>query len=219
VLCLGLVYYRKKLSIFLFLVALFAVPFLGELLVSLHRPIFLGRTLIWLMIPLFLALAAGIVQLRFRILMLIVAGSIATSYLFSAGDYYRFAQKEDWRNPAGYVANFVEKDDLVLFNSNAVRIPFDYYFKTWEDLYDLQVEKHGVPLDLFDDGILEPRMTTNDIPGLISLLQGHDRVWLVYSHDSYTDPMGLIPQTLASKMKLIEERDFYGVQVQLYENP
>jgi hypothetical protein len=219
VLCLGLVYYRKKLSIFLFLAALFAVPFLGELLVSLHRPIFLGRTLIWLMIPLFLALAAGIVQLRFRILMLIVAGSIATSYLFSAGDYYRFAQKEDWRNPAGYVANFVEKDDLVLFNSNAVRIPFDYYFKTWEDLYDLQVEKHGVPLDLFDDGILEPRMTTNDIPGLISLLQGHDRVWLVYSHDSYTDPMGLIPQTLASKMKLIEERDFYGVQVQLYENP
>ncbi len=219
VLCLGLVYYRKKLSIFLFLAALFAVPFLGELLVSLHRPIFLGRTLIWLMIPLFLALAAGIVQLRFRILMLIVAGSIATSYLFSAGDYYRFAQKEDWRNPAGYVANFVEKDDLVLFNSNAVRIPFDYYFKTWEDLYDLQVEKHGVPLDLFDDGILEPRMTINDIPGLISLLQGHDRVWLVYSHDSYTDPMGLIPQTLASKMKLIEERDFYGVQVQLYENP
>jgi len=72
---------------------------------------------------------------------------------------------------------------------------------------------------LFDSSILEPKMTTNDIPGLISLVSRHDRVWLVYSHDSYTDPMGLIPQTLASKMKLIQKRDCYGVQVQLYETP
>jgi mannosyltransferase len=63
------------------------------------------------------------------------------------------------------------------------------------------------------------KMTESDIPGLISLLHGHDRVWLVYSHDFYTDPLGLIPRTLASQMKLIRTRDFYGGQVQLYENP
>jgi hypothetical protein len=62
-------------------------------------------------------------------------------------------------------------------------------------------------------------MTTNDIPGLISLLSGRNRVWLVYSHASYTDPMGLIPQTLAAQMKLIRTREFYGGQVQLYGNP
>ncbi len=196
VLCFGLVYYRKKLSIFFFLAALFAISFLGELIVSLHRPIFLGRTLIWITIPLFLVLAAGIAQLRFRLLMIVVAGILATNYLFSAGDYYRFVQKEDWSNAAGYVAFYVEKDDLILFNSNFVEIPFDYYFKTYEDGYSLQVEKHGVPLDLFDSGILEPKMTTNDIPKLISLLRGHNRVWLVYSHDSYTDPMGLIRKRL-----------------------
>jgi hypothetical protein len=100
-----------------------------------------------------------------------------------------------------------------------VEIPFDYYFKTYEDLYSIQVEKQGVPLDLFGSRILEPKMTTNDIPKLISLLRGHDRVWLVYSHHWYTDPMGIIPQTLASQMKLIQKRDFYGGQVQLYENP
>jgi hypothetical protein len=100
-----------------------------------------------------------------------------------------------------------------------VEIPFDYYFKPWEDRYDLLVEKQGVPLDLFDSGILEPRMTADDIPGLISLLRGHNRVWLVYSHDSYTDPMGLIPQTLASQKNLIRTRDFYGGRVQLYANP
>ena len=156
----------------------------------------------------FLLLAAGIAQLRFRLLMIVVLGILATNYLFSTGDYYRFMQKEDWSDPAGYVANFAQKDDLVLFNSAMVQIPFDYYFKPYENQYFLQVEKHGVPVDMFDSGILEPKMTESDIPRLISLLSGHNRVWLVYSHNSYTDPMGLIPQTLASKMKLIQTARF-----------
>ena len=219
VLCLGVVKYRKKLSQFLFLAALFAIPFLGELIVSISRPIFSGRTLIWTTIPLFLVLAAGIAQLKFRPLMILVLGGLGVVNLFCAGDYLRFYQKEDWNTAAGFVAYFVEKDDLVLFNSNFVEIPFDYYFRAHEKLYRIQVEKQGVPKDLFESGILEPEMTANDIPGLISLLSGHDRVWLVYSHDSYTDPMGLIPQTLASQMELIQSRDFIGGKVQLYGNP
>jgi hypothetical protein len=203
----------------LFLAALFAIPFLGELIVSLRRPIFFDRTLIWTTIPLYLVLAAGVAQLKFRPLMILVLGCLAAINLFSAGDYYRWYQKEDWSTAAGYVANFAEKDDLVLFNSNFVEIPFNYYFRTYEDLYSIQVEKQGVPRDLFDSGTLEPEMTANDIPWLISLLRGHNRVWLVYSHESYTDPMGLVPQTLASNMKLIREREFYGGQVQLYESP
>ncbi|MFN8468155.1 MAG: hypothetical protein U0X20_21535 [Caldilineaceae bacterium] len=85
-----MVYYRKKLSIFLFLAALFAVPFVGELIVSIRRPIFYDRTLIWITIPLLLLLAAGIMQLRFRLLIILAVGAIITNYLFSAGDYYRF---------------------------------------------------------------------------------------------------------------------------------
>jgi hypothetical protein len=216
---LGLLHYRKKMSHFLFLAALFAVPFLGELIVSIRRPIFYDRTLIWITIPLFLILAAGVAQLKFRFLIIVGVGILATINLFSAADYYRFFQKEDWSIAAGYVANFAEKDDLVLFNATWVQIPFDYYFETYEELYSIQVEKHGVPVDLFDRGILEPKMTESDISGLISLMSGHSRVWLVYSHNWYTDPLGLIPQTLASKLALIRQRDFYGGQVQLYGTP
>lgn len=218
-LCLGLAHYRRKISQFLFLAALFAVPFLGELIVSIRRPIFSDRTLIWTTIPLFLVLAAGIAQLRFRPLVVTMVGILGASSLFSAGDYYRFFQKEDWSTAAGYVANFAQKDDLVLFNSNFVEIPFNYYFRAYEKQYSIQVEKQGVPADLFESGILEPKMTDGDIPRLLALLRGHDRVWLVYSHDSYTDPMGLVPRTLASQMTLIRTRDFYGGQVQLYANP
>jgi hypothetical protein len=219
VLCLGLLHFRKKISQFLFLTVLLAIPILGELIVSIQRPIFYDRTLIWTTIPLFLILAAGIVQLRFRYLMIAVAGILITINLFSAGDYFRFYQKEDWYTAAGYVANFAEEDDLVLFNSNFVEIPFNYYFRAYEKLYGTQVEKQGVPQDLLDSGILEPEMMDSDIPGLISLINGRKRVWLVYSHNDYTDPMGLIPQTLASKMALSRQRDFFGGQVQLYEIP
>jgi mannosyltransferase len=219
VLCLGLFHYRKEIPQFLLLVALFAIPLLGELIVSIWRPIFWDRTLIWITIPLFLVLAAGFVQLKFRLVILLVLGSLCTINLFSAGDYYRFYQKEDWSTAAGDVAGFAEKDDLVLFNSNIVEIPFDYYFQPYETRQYIQVQKHGVPQDLFESGILEPVMTANDIPGLISLISGHNRVWLVYSHDSFTDPMGLIPQTLSSHKKLIRTDDFYGGQVQLYVNP
>ena len=219
VLCLGLLHFRKKLSHFLFLATLFAIPFLGELIVSIRRPIFYDRTLIWTTIPLFLMLAAGIAQLRFRYLIIMAVGIFGTINLFFAGDYYRFYQKEDWFSAAGYVANFAEEDDLVLFNSNFVVIPFNYYFKRYEKLYHTQVEKQGVPLDLFGSGILEPKMTESDIPGLMTLLNGRKRVWLVYSHEWYTDPEGLIPQTLESEMTLIRQRNFNGGQVQLYEIP
>jgi hypothetical protein len=219
VLGLGLWYYRKNFSVFFFLATLFAIPYLGELTVSIRRPIFYDRTLIWTTIPLFLLLAAGIAQLRYRFLIIAVVGFLGTINLFSAGDYYRFFQKEDWSSAAGYVANFAQEGDLVLFNANWVQIPFDYYFETYENLYDIKVEKHGLPEDMFASGILEPKMSDGDIPRLISLVNGRDRVWLVYSHNWYTDPMELIPQTLASKMNLILQRDFYGGQVQLYERP
>jgi hypothetical protein len=224
VLCLGLVYFRKNLVRFLFLAALFAIPFLGELIVSIRRPIFLDRTLIWITIPLFLVVAAGIAQLRFRVLIILVLGILATNNLFSASDYYKFIPNEDWKSATSDVVAFAEKGDLVLFNAGWIQIPFDYYFKTFNPYSNqvqnfMQVEKHGVPVDMFDRGILEPKMTYSDVPGLISMLQGHKRVWLVYSHYSYTDPLGLVPQTLASQMKLIREDDYYGVRVLLYATP
>lgn len=219
VLCLGVVHFRKRISHFVLLAALFAIPFLGELIVSIRRPIFYDRTLIWTTIPLYLVLAAGAAQLKNRLLIVLALGSLGTINLFSAGDYYRHYQKEDWATAAGYVAYFAEPGDLVLFNSNFVVIPFNYYFREYEQTYSLRVEKQGLPLDLFESGILEPEMTADDIPRLVSLLSGHDRVWLVYSHNAYTDPARIIPQTLAAEMELIRERQFYGGQVQLYGAP
>lgn len=218
-LCLGLVFYRKRLSVFFFLAALFGVPFVGELTVRMPQPVLNDLNLVWVTIPLFLLLAAGIAQLKFRLLQIAAVLALTTIYLFSTADYFRFFQKEDWSTPAGYVALFAEEGDLVLFNANSAQIPFDYYFKAYEGQYSIQVEKLGLPFDLGASGILNPRMTADDLPGLIALLDEYKRIWLVYGRESDTDPMGLIPQTLAAHMELTRQRDFYGGQVQLYESP
>lgn len=216
---LALFHYRKKLSQLLLLVTLVAVPFLAELLVSLRRPIFLDRTLIWTMIPLFLLLAAGVAQLKQRFLFIFGMGVLALINFFSVGDYFRFYYKEDWYTPAGYVALFAEKGDLLLFNSNFVVVSFDYYFEEFEQQYRLEVERQGLPLDLYTDRVLEPEMTEADIPALLSIIEGRERVWLIYSHEHYTDPHGLIPQTLDSELELTRTRDFYGGVVRLYTAP
>lgn len=216
---LGFVRFWKKLSQFLFLLTLFVIPLAGEMFVSIWRPIFSGRTLIWVSIPLILLLAAGIEKLKFRFLIILVLGSLVTLNLFSVSDYFRFFQKEDWNTAARTVAGLAEDDDLVFFNSNFVEIPFSYYIEPYETKQYLKLEKQGLPLDLIDNGVLEPVMTEADIPSVTSMLEGHDRVFLVYSHNWYTDPDGLIPKTIASEMMLSRSVDFYDGTVQFYERP
>lgn len=210
----GVVFFRKKIPQLVLLTAVFLLPLLTEAIVSLWRPSFSSSTLIWTTIPLFVILAAGVSQTKLRTLVITLTGILVILNIFSISDYLRFYQKEDWNSAARDVAGHIENGDLILFTSNLAKIPFDYYFIPYQDLYAVEVEKQGVPCDL--TGTVESVMTEADIPDLNSLIQGHDRVWLVYSNVSATDPSGLVPQTLSSGMNLAEQENFYGGQVQLY---
>lgn len=222
----GIIRLRRRPALLALLLALFLTPFVGEWLVSLRRPIFSERTLIWASIPLYLLLAAGIVALHHRrplqtthlqtvhfpvpLALAVLAGTNG----LSLREYYVNFQKEAWREAAAYVAENVQGGDLILFNATWVQIPFDYYYgRTGR-----QVAEHGVPVDLFDRGILEPKMTADDLPRLHALLQGRSRVWLVYSHNWYTDPDGLIPAALDEALATPKRRTFYGLEVRLYES-
>jgi hypothetical protein len=79
------------------------------------------------------------------------------------------------------------------------------------------VTEHGVPVDMFDRGILEPKMAESDLPRLRALVQGRQRAWLVYSHNWYTDPQGLIPLALEEDLALAGQWRFYGLEVRFYE--
>jgi mannosyltransferase len=209
---LGLVHFRRRPARVVLLLVLFVTPFVGEWLVSLRRPIFYDRTLIWTSLPLYLLLAAGLRQLRYRPYVLAALLMVLTVNGLSLREYYAHFEKEQWDDAAAFVAERVEPGDLILFNATWVQIPFDYYFR----LYNRPVAEHGLPVDLFDRGVLEPKMTTSDLPRLRALIRGHERVWLVYSHDWYTDPEGLIPPALEEELDILDRWSFYGLQVQLY---
>jgi len=209
---LGLVHFRRRPARVAFLLVVFLTPFVGEWLVSLRRPIFYDRTLIWASLPLYLLLAAGMRQLRYRPYVLAALLMVLTVNGLSLREYYAHFEKEQWDDAAAFVAERVEPDDLILFNATWVQIPFDFYFR----FHNRPVAEHGVPVDLFDRGILEPKMAEDDLPRLRALIRGHERVWLVYSHDWYTDPQGLIPPALEEELDMLDRWSFYGLQVQLY---
>jgi hypothetical protein len=53
---------------------------------------------------------------------------------------------------------------------------------------------------------------------LYSLSEARPRLWLVYSHEWYSDPYALIPQALDTSMIRTETHQFYGIQIMLYQH-
>ena len=200
-------------------------PIAGEWIVSAWRPILCARTLIWISIPLYVLLAAGIEGLGKKscswispralaitvVLGVVILDAAAIQVYFSASD------REGWDEAAALVAERMRPDDLVLFNDAWGQIPFDYYLGQQYNHQDApDVAEHGVPVDLFDRGVLEPRMTEADLSRLEDLVAPHPRVWLVYSHQWYTDPKGLVPQALDRKLNPRCRWSFDGLEVHLY---
>lgn len=220
----GIYALRRRGALLFLLLSLFLTPIIAELLVSLRRPIFFDRTLIWVTLPYYLLVAVGVVQLgrwaeaigqrwgRRRVANLAPALLLSCLVALSGEaltNYYHNFEKEAWDEAAAYVANRAEPNDLLLFNATWVQLPFDYYFRH----YDRRVVQHGLPVDLFDRGVLEPKMTAADLPHLQHLLVNHKRVWLIYSHDWYTDPAGMIPRELRQQRRLVDQQQFIGLQV------
>ncbi|MCX6044018.1 MAG: glycosyltransferase family 39 protein [Chloroflexi bacterium] len=132
--------------------------------------------------------------------------------LLSLSNYYLYFQKEEWDKAADYVAQNSRPGDLILFNATWTQLPFEYYFRR----YQTDMEMHGLPVDLFDRGVIEPKMTAADLPAMRNLLQNHRRVWLIYSHDWYSDPNKIIPSELNRSMQQTDQRSFIGLQVFRY---
>jgi hypothetical protein len=215
---------RRKPARLVLLATLFLTPLAVELLVSLRRPIFYTRTLIGATLPLYLLLAAGAAALwrqgRHRTAARAAAG-VALAMLLIANarslhSYYTQFEKEAWAQAADHVSRQVQSGDLILYHASWVQLPFEVYF---DPPASVSVVKHGLPVDLFDRGVLEPKMAEQDLPRLEALLQGHSRIWLVYSHNWYTDPQGLIPAALARAGALEERRRFAGIDVYRFKLP
>lgn len=220
---LGIWRFRTQGSHLALLLALCLGPILLALFVSLRRPIFFDRIFIWATIPYFVLIAAGLMQVHrwsqlvWRQWASCMTGLLLLSMILLSGqalhNYYTNYEKEEWDRAAALVATQIEENDLILFNATWVQLPFVYYFRHHPVFGETVENLHGLPVDLFDRGVLEPKMTTADIPRLEQLIEDHPRVWLIYSHDWYTDPQGIIPRELKNRRRLVAHHRFYGLQV------
>ena len=217
------------------IVCLFLVPQIVALLVSLRSPIYAERPLIWTTLPYFALVSAGIRvivgPLRLGVLavfslrrgpslaglvsvvrfgaMLTILGAILSLSSLSLNGYYFWFQKEAWDEAASHIAKQADPGEIIVFNATWVQIPFEYYFER----YELDTELKGLPVDLFDRGELEPTMEETDVHRIREILGGQDRVWLVYSHNWYSDPEGIIPRELGKIFGESEQAEFKGIQI------
>lgn len=166
------------------------------------------RTLIWVSLAPFLLTAAGVLALRHG---KVQAGAVILLLLSAVANliaYYQTVPKwEEWNRAAHYVARHVKAGDLILFHGSLVQLPFDYYFRR----YGTPAVEHGVPRDFPSDDVREPRMTTADVPQLKALIRSHRRVWLVYSHEWWTDPHGIVPAALLKTGKVVDQKTLPGL--------
>lgn len=199
-------------------------------LISLYRPVFLASTLIWTTLPLYLLVGAGVNALvewathpvqdhskisarRVNWLVAVLAScaiiGMAAGMAGGLVGLYGSPPREEWRRAARYVAHNAQAGDLLLFHATWTQLPFDYYApSTLEGL-----ARRGVPVDLFEGGELEPPMTPADRPVLVELVHAHERVWLVYSHQWYTDPQGLVLETLHEQYTEVKHESMIGVDI------
>jgi mannosyltransferase len=196
------------------LVLLVVVPVAAELLVSLRRPIFYSQTLIWTSLPLTLLLGVGLRQLRPRPLAAAATAALLAVNAVSLVAYYGAGDREDWRGAAAHVADRARPGEVVLFSAGWTQLAFGYYYRSTGGA---PVEMHGLPVDPFDRGVLEPKMTPADVPRLDRLTAGRPRVWLVLSHDGYTDPDRIVTDRLGQRLRVVEQHDLAGMRIQAYE--
>jgi uncharacterized membrane protein len=231
----GAIWLRHQRAAVALLLSLLSAPIVAELLVSLKRPMFLDRTLIWATLAYYGLVAAGICavgvwlrpsaalgqrrptvervgRLASRGVPLALVCVVIALSSFALKHYYVDYKKEEWDKAARYVARRVQRGDTILFNTILGQVPFEYYFRQ----FPREVEMRGLPMDLEARPLPEPTMTEADVPYAQRLLKNRRRVWLVYSHQAYTDPDRLVWRVLKSEMCQGETRGFVGLTVTLF---
>lgn len=204
---------RGPSGVAVLLLALVIVPVLGELAVSIRRPIFYSQTLVWTAVPFVVLVAAGLRQLRDGRLVAAATGVLLMVNVVSLVAYYPDPGPEDWRGAARHIAANAAPGDVVVFNAAWARIPFDFYYRAEGGP---PLDEHGVPTELFERGELEPKVSAADVPRLDALVAGRSRVWVVYSHDWYTDPNGVVANHLGASLVRTGRTELRSIRIDDY---
>ena len=157
------------------------------------------QTLIWSAVPVTVAVAAGLLSLRPRVLMAALAILIVFAG-FGLRSYYFLHDKEAWDQVAAYVDHGVPRGDTIVFSVGFLHIPFDHYYTPPAGYSVHEVELTGNPEDVF----------------AVGGNQASRRVWLIVSHPKTSTDA--VISSLEDAGRLVGVAQFTDVDVYLYEN-
>lgn len=208
----GMWSWRRSLRWAVFAAVFMLTAPLGEVIVSwVWRPIFIARSLLWTTVPLYLLVAAGCLHLLRRPRLALAAlAALALIQGWGVRNYFQ-DQKEAWDLAADYVGREVRQGDAIFFTGNVTQAAFDHYYRRAD------VPEFGIPVSLESDRWDEIPVGPQDVPAIEAIASRFERVWLVYSHEYYTDPEEVVPQALHAVGDVEQAAKFHDVEVRRYE--
>jgi len=187
----------------LFCLAYAGLPVLTAWLLSQAKPMYSIRYLLPFLPPYCVLVAKGFDSFRWNWASTVVVLFLVLTLLVGNWNAWRTEQNADWRGVVSHVLEQAQPGDVVLFSPRWNVKPFDYYNRGRVDI------NMDLPIPVTFDAA---RGVVADIS------QRYQRVWLVWQCGHYSDPDGIVKQILDSQGRVVETRDFRGVDhLILYE--
>ena len=230
---LGVVRMRRLPVPLTLAVALFFTPMVAALSADWFRPLWHVRSFNYICIPLYLLVAVGVAgplqsETRDRSAsslrtlwqeklqpagQVVLVTAMALLQIWGVVEYHANGEREAWRDAAAEVAYLSEPGDSIVFQAGWVQLPFMYHYSRMRG--DVLTE-WPLPEAVFSGKVAEPRMTPENARTSLAKLAGVGRIWLVYSHDWYTDPDGLVLSALDRHRPILGEWHFRSIRIFLF---
>jgi len=179
-----------------------------------HIVFFATRFIIVASLPFYILVARRIKSTRRKFIKAAILIFISLMFLSNITLYFTEVNRNQWREVAGYIdANSGPRDVVIFHKGYFQENVFDYYSKK-EGLLKIPFPEttRGMPTSMRKKLI---GVTADDISAIWPEVKKHNRVWIVYSHNHDKD--GLIKKMLAPSYDEILNKQYFGIEVYLYE--
>ena len=188
----------KKLNLFGIFYVLF--PSIIGFFISFKMTI-MPRYFIFILPIYIMFISKGLINIKYKWIQILLIGGILVISGFKLAEDYSKPNHAQWREVVEYIESNSEKEDVILLG-DFTKEPWEYYYKGNLTRSDLLLSMNVTENEIFYDKI-KPKLKA-------------DRMWLILSDLPRTDEY--YQYKLEQDFKLIESKQFVGVQINLYKN-
>lgn len=138
--------------------------------------------------------------------------SISLLQIWGIVGYHRDGEREAWKETTALVAAMAKEGDAIVFQAGWTQLPFMYHYRRQRGP---ALKERPLPAPVFSGAVAEPKATRENVQAGLRPLAEENRIWLIYSHDWYTDPDQLTLLELRRMFPLRGEWHFRSIRLYL----